>query len=123
MKDSVFREVPSKEVVLEWLNRLQISDFNDCHALTEKTFLFDEFNSIILEAEPYYFPCKAQIYLHRSVNMKRAMTVLRQLVKIHGYTFFTRERLIAGEKINEYYLGLESYVPPSPLKISTINFF
>jgi hypothetical protein len=123
MKDSVFREIPSREQVLEWLQRLQITDFNDSHAITEKTFLFEEFNSVLLELEPYYYPCKAQIYLHRNINMKRAMTVLRQLVKVHGYTFFTRERLIAGEKINEYFLGLESYVPSSPLKISTINFF
>jgi hypothetical protein len=104
---SVFRICPPKEQVLEWLQRLKIADFDDSHIVTESAFDYDEFNGILLELEPYYYPCKA-IYLHRDMNMKRALTVLRQMVKPYGYTFNTRERLIAGNKINEYWLTPES---------------
>ena len=122
MKDSVFREIPPESSVLEWLAKLQIHGFRDTHSLTEKSFLFDGFNEILLEIEPYYYPCKAKIYLHREINMKRAITVLRQIVKPFGYTFLTHERLVAGEKYNEYYLGPETFIPAEPLKVGTIDF-
>ena len=102
---TLFREVPSRDTVIEWLNLIQITGFDDSHTFTERSFPFEAFNRILMEAEPYYYPCKARIYLHRDITMKRAMTVLRQLVKPHGYTFFTHERLSAGKKYNEYYLS------------------
>ncbi len=122
-KNSVFRSVPTKETTLEWLHRIQINDFDDAHAITETAFNFDEFNAILLELEPYYYPCKAAIYLHRPLTMKRALTILRQLVKPHGYTFLTRERLIAGNKVTEYWLAPEIVdcaqpLSPSQCKIS-----
>ena len=122
MKDSVFRELPTEELVIEWLNKIQINGFSDMHSITEKSFLFDAFNEILLELEPYYFPCKSKLYLHRDMNMKRAMTVLRQIVKPFGYTFNTHERLVAGDKYNEYYIVPETFINSEPLKVNTIEF-
>lgn len=107
---TLFREVPPREIVVEWLNLIQINGFDDSHTFTERSFPFDAFNCILMQAEPYYYPCKARIYLHRDMTMKRAMTVLRQLVKPFGYTFLTHERLSAGKKYNEYYLSSEAPV-------------
>lgn len=104
---TLFREIPSHETVLDWLSLIQIAGFDDSHTFTERSFPFDAFNRILVEAEPYYYPCKAKVYLHRDMTMKRAMTVLRQLVKPFGYTFLTHERLSAGKKYNEYYLTPE----------------
>lgn len=105
---TLFREVPSRETVIEWLNLIQITGFDDSHTFTERSFPFDAFNRILVEAEPYYYPCKARIYLHRDMTIKRVMTVLRQLVKPFGHTFLTHERLSAGKKYNEYYLSPEA---------------
>lgn len=118
----VFREIPTKEQIIEWLQRVQIRDFSDFHTFTEQTFSFDNFNSILLELDAYYYPCKARIYLHRSMNMKRAMTVLRQLVRPQGYTFLTHERLINGQKCYEYYLAPMGEASLSPLKVTPIDF-
>jgi hypothetical protein len=119
----VFREIPDKEQVAEWLKRIQILNFSDFHTFTERTFPFDAFNEILLEVEPYYFPCKARTYLHRDLTMKRVMTVLRQLVRPHGYTFLTHERLINGQKCYEYYLSpLVMVGPVSPLKVRHLDF-
>ena len=122
MTESLFSEVPSTEQVEEWLCRIQIMGFSDSHAFNEHTFPFEEFGSILLELEPYYFPCKSSIYLHRSMTMKRAMTVLRQLVRPHGYTFMTHERLLSGHKYNEYYLISEVMLPFAPLTVNAVYF-
>lgn len=115
-QDTNLRWRPGREVVIEWLQRLKINDFDDAHIITEAAFDFDAFGSILLEVEPYYYPCKARIYLHRDMTMKRAITVLRQIVKPFGYTFYTRERLVASVKVNEYWLGAET----APL-LKTLN--
>jgi hypothetical protein len=120
--DSLFREVPDKDQVIAWLKEIKIDGLTDSHTFTEATFPFDAFNQVLLEAEPFYFPCKARTYLHRSMNMKRAMTVLRQLVRPHGYTFMTHERLQTGQKYNEYYLMPEVSFPLAPITVNTIEF-
>ena len=108
----VFRSVPDKEIVANWLARLHILNFSDFHTFTERSFPFEAFNGILLEVETYYFPCKARTYLYRDMTMKRVMTVLRQLVRPHGHTFLTHERLINGQKCYEYYLApLEAHEP------------
>ena len=117
--DTNFRWRPERELVVEWLQRLKICDFEDAHIITEAAFDFEAFNTILLELEPYYYPCKARIYLHRDMTMKRAMTVLRQIVKPHGYTFYSRERLIANIKVVEYWLGAEKAVQSKTLDPST----
>lgn len=118
----VFRSIPDKDQVIEWLQRIQIKDFADFHTFTERTFPFENFNGILLELEPYYYPCKARAYLHRDMNMKRAMTVLRQIVRPYGYTFLTHERLINGQKCYEYYLTHMSEAQLSPLKVVPLDF-
>jgi hypothetical protein len=117
-----FREIPVKAVILEWLQRIQIRDFSDFHTFTERSFPFEAFNSVLLEVEPYYFPCKARLYLHRDMTMKRVLTVLRQIVRPFGYTFMTHERLINGQKCYEYYLSPMTCTLPSPLKVKQLDF-
>jgi hypothetical protein len=116
------REIPSADLVVDWLRRIHIEGFSDSHTFNEHTFPFDEFGGILLEAEPYYYPCKARNYLHGPITMKRAMTVLRQLVRPHGYTFMTHERLQTGRKFNEYYLIPEIVQPLAPLTVNAIYF-
>jgi hypothetical protein len=119
---ALMRNMPPQEQVEEWLRRIHIDGFSDSHTFTEHTFPFEAFNEVLLEAEPYYYPCKAKLYLHCPMTMKRAMTVLRQLVRPHGYTFMTHERLLSGRKFNEYYLIPEIIQPLEPLKVNAVYF-
>lgn len=116
------REIPSYEQVIEWLNRIHINGFNDSHAFNEHTFPFEEFGRILLEIEPYYYPCKALNYLYGPMTIKRTVTVLRQLVRPYGYTLMTHERLLSGHKFNEYYLISEIAQTLAPLTVNSIHF-
>ena len=99
--DYLFSEIPRAETVNEWLERLKI---RQGHVFGEEGFDWSVFEQILLEIEPYYYPCKAKIYLHREHKMTTVLTVLRQLVKPHGLTFHTHERLVHRKKYYEYYL-------------------
>ncbi len=99
--DYLFSEIPRLNLVEEWLSRLKI---NQGHVFSEEGFDWAIFNQILLEIEPYYYPCKAKKYLHREHTMNSVLTVLRQLVKPHGLTFRTHERLVHRKKYYEYYL-------------------
>jgi len=99
--DYLFSEIPSLNIVETWLQRLKI--FKG-HVFSEDGFDWNIFNEILLEIEPYYYPCKAKKYLYRSHKMTSALTVLRQMVKPHGMKFNTHERLVHRKKFYEYYL-------------------
>ncbi len=115
MADNIFREIPSRDRVLEWLAALQFSGLQDSHPFNEFTLSREAFSRVVLEIEPYYFPCKARIYLHREMTMPRIITVLRQILRPFNYTVRTHERFIHNKKSYEYYISpLESMQPPPP---------
>ena len=58
------------------------------------------------ELEKYYLPCKSRTYLH-DLNTKNVVTVLRQFVKIQGYSIQSQEKYNKGDKFIIY--GLTEY--------------
>ena len=53
------------------------------------------------EFEKYYLPCKGKKYLY-DLNEKKAMTILKQIVKTFDYFVFSKEKYIDGEKFITY---------------------
>lgn len=53
------------------------------------------------EFEKYYLPCKGKKYLNE-LTEKKAMTVLKQIVKTFDYFVFSKEKYIDGEKFITY---------------------
>ena len=52
---------------------------------------------IVEELKKYYLPCKSKLYL-LSLNEKKCITILRQLLKVHNYTLMSKEKYIKGKK-------------------------
>ena len=52
----------------------------------------------------YYIPCKQKIYFDNMNNLtnKEAITILKQLLKIHDYDLNSREKFIKGIKYSIY---------------------
>ena len=53
--------------------------------------------------EQYYIPCKARTYLN-DINSKNIITILRQVVRLYGYSVISREKYIKGDKFIIYQL-------------------
>ncbi len=122
MSDTIFREVPTRDQTLEWLSHLQFSGFQDSHPFNEFTFPREPFSRVLLELEPYYYPCKARIYLHREMIMPRIITILRQILRPFNYTVRTHERFIHNKKSYEYYISPLESLQPKPLTTNALNF-
>lgn len=55
--------------------------------------------------EPYYLPCKAKIYMDPvGMNEKRAITVLKQVLRLYGYNLVSKEKNVNNRKIIFYQL-------------------
>ena len=122
MADNIFREPPSRDRVLEWLAALQLSGFQDSHPFDEFTFPREQFSRVLLEIEPYYYPCKARTYLNRAMTMPRIITVLRQMLRPFNYTIRTHERFIHNKKSYEYYISPLESMQPLPPPSNILNF-
>ena len=112
-KNQLFRKIPSLEIALEIVRCFGLSDFDDNRNFSRKDLII--FNSVEKikemkkELEEYYIPCKARTYLN-DLNTKNVITVLRQIVKCHGYTINSREKYIRGDKFIIYQLTpIETY--------------
>ena len=58
-------------------------------------------NEICDEITKYYIPCKAKTYL-KNIDINRSIVILRQFLKCYGYTLFSKEKFIKGEKHTIY---------------------
>jgi hypothetical protein len=117
--DYLFSEIPSITLVNGWLERLKI---RQGHVFSEEGFDWTVFNQILLEIEPYYYPCKSKKYLYREHTMTSVLTVLRQLVKPHGLMFRTHERFVHRKKNYEYYLVPDLAALPDKPATNKITF-
>ena len=56
-----------------------------------------QLEKIIDDLNEYYIPCKSKKYL-TDLDEKKAITILRQIVKCFNYFLFSKEKYIKGEK-------------------------
>jgi len=103
--NQLFKKKPSKELIIKVLNIFDIEDFNDSKQFTrkdlEKIDLCNNLNIFSSKLNEYYLPCKFKIYL-QNINIKKSITLLRQLLKLYDYNVKSNEKYIKGEKIIVY---------------------
>lgn len=105
--NQLFVKKVDTDVVLRLLQCFGLEDFNDkklfCrHDLVQNCTL-NKIESMKADLERYYLPCKAKMYLDCS-NEKRAITVLKQVLRLHGYYLLSREKNHNNKKIIFYQL-------------------
>ena len=70
---------------------------DDTNFFTKQTLLdnhtVDKLTALKGTLETYYLPCKSKVYL-QDINEKRRITILKQFIKMYGYTTISKERYI-----------------------------
>jgi hypothetical protein len=103
--NQLFKNRPSRNFVISLLNLYGIDDFDDNRFFTKKNLealnTVEKLNEISDEITKYYIPCKAKTYL-KDININRSIVILRQFLKCYGYTLFSKEKFIKGEKNTIY---------------------
>jgi len=103
--NQLFKNMPNINFVISLLNLYGIDDFDDNRFFTKKNLealnTIEKLNDIRDEITKYYIPCKAKTYLY-NITIPRSIVILRQFIKCYGYTLFSKEKFIKGEKHTIY---------------------
>ncbi len=121
--NQLFKNMPDRSFVIELINLYGIKDFDDDKYFTKKTLetlnTIENLNSIKDKLNEYYIECKSKTYL-TDITLKRCIVILRQFLRCHGYTLFSKEKFVKGEKQTIYKivkLDKEVVVPKKKEKI------
>tara|TARA_B100000700_G_C14420815_1_gene568053 strand:+ start:64 stop:453 length:390 start_codon:yes stop_codon:yes gene_type:complete len=103
--NQLFRTMPDRSFVISLLNLYGIEDFNDTRYFTRENLetlnTAEELKEIVDKLRNYYIPCKAKTYLEE-ITIPRSIVILRQFLKCHGYTLFSKEKFIKSKKHTIY---------------------
>lgn len=119
-KNQLFRSTPPRSLCLEVVQCFGLTGFDDSRNFSRKDLLnFDtikKLNKLKSKLLDYYLPCKARTYL-TELNTKNVITLLRQLVRLYGFSISSREKYIKGDKFIIYQLIPSERTDYNPIKI------
>lgn len=105
INSQLFRKKPTPEFVAKVAALYNIKEFKESQKFTlsnlETLETVEKLNGIMPELKEYYINCKAKKYLE-NLDPKRAVTVLRQLLKSIEYNLVSKEKYANGRKFLEY---------------------
>ena len=109
-KNQLFKKLPDEQILLKLLLSFGLTSLKDTNNFSRRDLetlgTVTAIENMKSELEKYYIPCKARNYLH-DLNTKNVVTILRQFVKIWGYTIQSQEKYSKGDKFIIY--GLSKY--------------
>ena len=113
--NQLFKNKPTIEIINELVSLYGLSDINDTKIFSKKDLeninTVDKLENMKDKLGEFYLPCKKKTYLN-NITPKRAITILRQFLKIYNYTLKSKEKYIKSEKIIIY------NIRPSKNKVS-----
>jgi len=121
--NQLFKNMPERSFVITLINLYGIEDFDDDKYFTKKTLeklnTIEKINDMRDKLNEYYIDCKSKTYL-TDITLKRCIVILRQFLRCHGYTLFSKEKFVKGEKQTIYKivkLDKEVVIPKKKEKI------
>lgn len=121
-KNQLFKIIPPRSLCLKILEAFGLSGFDDNHNFSRidlaQIKCIDKLLVLKESLIEYYLPCKARTYLN-DLNTKNAITILRQIVKLYGYTISSREKYTKGYKFIIYQLVTIENKSYSPINVIT----
>ena len=101
----VFRKTPPDDIILKVLKAFGLTSLHDASWFSKSHVRLDALEEALLDLEPYYIPCKAKDYLYTSLTQLRAITILRQVLKVYDIHLQTSERGRGNVKSVWYHLN------------------
>ena len=105
--NQLFTRKVDTEVLLKLLHCFNLVDLNDKRMFCKYDLIQNDtttkLNEIKDRLEDYYLPCKSKVYLE-DINEKKAITILKQVLRLHGYYLNSKEKNFNNKKIIFYQL-------------------
>ena len=106
--NQLFISKPPLELVHSLIHGFGFKKLNDkkefCYLDMDRLKTLEVFHKLENDLCKYYLPCKKKIYFNdiKTLTNKEAITILKQLLKIHDYDLNSREKFIKGTKYSVY---------------------
>lgn len=105
--NQLFTRQVDEDLLMRLLKCFGLTGIDDkrtfCKFDLQKIGTVDKMTSMLDEIRSYYLPCKASIYLVE-VNERKAITVLKQILRLHNLYLKSRERNFNNRKVMFYTL-------------------
>ena len=111
MMPKIFRENPPIDIINEVLACSGLRGINDSTAFSRGSIHVEVMESILPELEPYYVPCKADVYIIPPLTQARGIVIIRQLLKNAKIHLISEERSTNSVKEIWYYIEKSSVLP------------
>ena len=107
MKDQIFKNIPTEEIINEVLKCFGLENINDKKYFSrndlKKIKTIENINKIKNNLLKFYLPCKSKIYLN-NLTEKKTITILRHFIKYSQYKLNSKEIYMNKSKIIIYQL-------------------
>ena len=115
--NQLFRKRVDIDTLLVVMRCFGLTSLNDKKSFCKSDLLeigtVIQIRELIPALEEFYMPCKSRVYLE-NLTEKRAITVLKQILRIHGYFLASSERNFNGRKVIFYRLMNEMDIGIKP---------
>jgi len=109
--NQLFVKHVEKDLVQRLMQCYGLDGFDDKRSFSkfdlENLNTVDNVNGIMEELRSYYLPCKAKAYLD-NLDVKKSLTLLKQVIRLHGYFLQTKEKSVNTRKIMYYVITPET---------------
>jgi hypothetical protein len=108
--NQLFRTPVDEPVLHRLLMAFGIRDLADRRVFSKHDLVFMRTLDMLREdgvldaLREYYIPCKARVYLD-DVTEKKAITVLKQVLRLHDHVLIARERNVNNHKVIFYHIA------------------
>mgnify|MGYP006282572847 CR=1 FL=1 len=102
--NQLFKTTIDVEVVVQLLQCFGLNGFCDDRFFAVSQANVSKIREMADVLQTYYIPCKARLYLS-NLDKKRAVTLLKQALRLYGYTLVSKERSVQGKKWTVYQLS------------------
>ncbi len=118
MKINQLFKTPVPEELL--ISILKCFGYDNLHSNEERSFCkfdldrlrtIEKVHQLKDEISKYYLPCKAKIYLN-SLDEKKCITILRQILRLHNYTLLSKQKYIKQKKVTFYIIQKKDFNNP-----------
>ena len=110
MKNQLFKNKPSLEFLNKFVTIYGLKNLDDNRKFSRENLAnlktVDNISRFDDDLDYLYIPCKKEKYLS-NLNEKKAITILRQLVKCQDYSVNSQEKYLNGNKILLYHVEKE----------------
>lgn len=120
--NQLFKSHIPEEVLTKVLACFSYNNIDDIASFSkadlEKWSTVQKMEGIKEEICKYYLPCKSRLYLE-DLNPNKCVTVLRQILRLHGMSLLSKQKYIKQKKCTLYYIKKKEVEerPPQLIKI------